>query len=61
MKEIMVKLFKIMNSENYSKEELKDKEYLRDRIETILEWDNTFVDDNYIYEFLIPLYLNSRN
>lgn len=50
-----------MNSENYSKEELKDKEYLRDRIETILEWDNTFVDDNYIYEFLIPLYLNSQN
>jgi hypothetical protein len=46
------KLFKILNSENYNVEELKDVDYLFDRIETIYELEEIGIDDDEVMQLV---------
>lgn len=52
-------LFTIMDSEDYSVKELRDKNYLIDRIETILDWEGVNVEEKRIIE-LANLYQSNR-
>ena len=46
------KLFKILDSENYTFEELKDADYLFDRIETIYDWEDISIDDDEVIQLV---------
>lgn len=52
-------LFSIMDSEDYSAEELRDKDYLIDRIKTILDWEGVNVGEERVKE-LANLYQKNR-
>jgi len=46
------KLFKILDSENYNVEELKDVDYIFDRIETIYELEEIEIDDDEVMKLV---------
>jgi hypothetical protein len=46
------KLFKILDSENYTAQELNDADYLFDRIETVYEWEEIEIDDDEIIQLV---------
>ena len=53
------KLFRILDSENYTFEELNDADYLFDRIETIYDWEEVSIDDDEVIQ-LVGEYQISR-
>ena len=53
------KLFRILDSENYTVEELNDADYLFDRIETIYDWEEVSIDDDEVIQ-LVGEYQISR-
>ncbi len=46
------KLFRILDAENYTVEELKDADYLFDRIETIYELEEIEIDGDGIIQLI---------
>jgi hypothetical protein len=46
------KLFKILDSENYTEQELNDADYLFDRIETVYEWEEIEIDDDEVIQLV---------
>jgi hypothetical protein len=46
------KLFKMLDLENYTVEELNDADYLFDRIETIYDWEEVSIDDDEIIQLV---------
>jgi hypothetical protein len=46
------KLFKILDSENYTVGELNDADYLFDRIETVYEWEEIEIDDDEVIQLV---------
>lgn len=52
-------LFTVMDSEDYSTEELRDIDYIIDRIETILDWEGVKVGEKRVKE-LANLYQKNR-
>ena len=46
------KLFRILDSENYTAQELNDADYLFDRIETVYEWEEIEIDDDEIIQLV---------
>ena len=53
------KLFRMLDSENYTVEELNDADYLFDRIETIYDWEDVSIDDDEVIQ-LVGEYQISR-
>jgi hypothetical protein len=53
------KLFKILDAEEYTGEELQDADYLFDRIETVYDWEEVSIDDDEIIQ-LVGEYQISR-
>lgn len=53
-------LFKGMDSENYTKQEMQDDEYMSDRIYTLLEDQEIEVSPEYA-DILVKEYRNSKN
>ena len=53
------KLFKILDAEEYTGEELQDADYLFDRIETIYDWEEVSIDDGEVIQ-LVGEYQISR-
>jgi hypothetical protein len=46
------KLFKILDAEEYTGEELQDADYLFDRIETVYDWEEVSIDDDEIIQLV---------
>jgi hypothetical protein len=46
------KLFKILDSENYTVGELNDADYLFDRIETVYDWEEIEIDDDEVIQLV---------
>ena len=46
------KLFKVLDSENYTVEELNDADYLFDRIETAYELEEIEIDDDEVIQLV---------
>jgi hypothetical protein len=46
------KLFRILDSENYTVGELNDADYLFDRIETVYEWEEIEIDDDEVIQLV---------
>ena len=46
------KLFKILDSENYTVGELNDADYLFDRIETVYDWEEIEINDDEVIQLV---------